>query len=300
MTNRYVIDRRTSVRRARIRKRRWRVFKRRIIPLGILLISLALFSGKENVKANDVYLIPNDDSLIEMEEVPAISFYIEEMVEEEDIIKNRITEFCKLYSFDDESTNKIYERLEEVSGSFTSLDDNMIPGVTFKGSDAHTDNIDLLLLMAVRCAKQAPAKLGLSYADLNIGDIYKSPYNDTLTIAYFANIIGIDPAYAYGVMIAETGLKEGLYITNNNPGNIKFSGKFASFDSISEGIVETILELYKFKCRGLDTYEKLAESRLYDESGYDSPWYNNATAAYKEALLNFDELFVISDQGLKY
>ena len=225
--------------------------------------------------------------------------------EEFNEISNRVEDlmyFCNVYQVD---FSRVYNRLKELTNNFTSEDyvfNHHIRGVTCKGEEVFADSERELLLFYVRCCKQAPESVGLDPEGLYVNNEFENTRNYYEDIYYCSNLIGVDPCLVYGICMSESGFDSNIFNTNNNPAGLKDpeGDGFWRFDTPTEGIYETCMEIRKYNHNGLNTIEDIG--RTYcpvndraDINGLNRNWIGNVTDNTNYAREHFNELFGVAD-----
>ena len=225
--------------------------------------------------------------------------------EEFDEISNRVEDlmyFCDIYQID---FNKVYNHLKDMTSNFRSDDyvfKHHIRGVTCKGEEVYANNETELLLLYARCCKQAPEKVGLDTDGLYIRKDFDNPRNYYEDIYYCSNLVGVDPCLVYGICMSESSFASEVFRLNNNPAGLKnITGDgFWIFDTPTEGIYETCLEIRKYNRNGKNTIEEIGKSYCpvddkEDIEGLNQNWVRNVTNNTNYAREHFNELFGVSE-----
>mgnify|MGYP006916023554 CR=1 FL=1 len=211
--------------------------------------------------------------------------------------------YCDIYQVD---FNRVYNHLKSITNNFTSedyLNNHHIKGVTCKGHEVYASSERELLLLYVRCCKQAPSNVGLSTEGLFINKDFEDSMNYYQNIRYCSDIFDVDPCLVYGIIMSESGLKSNLFLESNNPAGLRNPDNpegFWEFSTPQEGIVETCLEVRKFIQNGRTTIEEIG--KVYcpvggwdDPNGLNSNWVTNVTNNTQYAREHFNEVFDIEN-----
>lgn len=289
-----------------------------VIMFGsVILVSTGFIASKLSVKATPgIYessgILYEDPSVEDIrEELNELGVLVESdvdipdtsqvlLLDSIDIVSNRIDKlmyFCNVYQVD---FNMIYNRLKELTNDFTNkdyLDNHHIPNVTCKGEEVYAKNEEELLLYFVRCCKQLPNQMGLDNS-IYVSKDYDSTGNYYDDMYYCSRLVGVDPCLVYGIIMSESGLDSEMFQRQNNPAGLRNGNGFWTFDTKTEGIFETCLEVLKYNRKGMNTIEEISSSYAPvgskdDPNNLNALWVDNVTYNYQYAQEHFDTVFGI-------
>lgn len=247
-------------------------------------------SNIENITKEVTYYVKKtknrlniDESDIEFVEEKSLLNDFNEIEEtfEEKIIKK----YCNIYQVD---YYTVYDKLASLTDNFTSEEylNGTIPGITLKEEPVNFTNHETLLLVAVRCCKQTPEAVGLSF--ISVEDYYVTDETTLEQISYYSDLFQVDKQMTYAILKSECGFKSDFTSKTNNLASIKFEGKFATFDNDTQSIIELCTELYKYNKMGLYSIEEIAPSYAPLEDNNEN-WIPNVIDCYREAENIFSE-----------
>lgn len=194
-----------------------------------------------------------------------------------------ISKYCEVYGLDKEI---IYNKIKELTNNFTSEEyiNGYIPGITFKKEIAHSDSVEALMLMAVRCCKQIPNSVGLDnniYVENNIKEC-----NYIEQIKYYSDLLEVDANLVYAIMKSESNFDSDFANTTNNYSSLKNNdGTWMKFDNIEQNIIETCSELYKLNKDGKYTPEDIQPTYAPIEDDNEH-WLSNVKTIYEETQMS--------------
>jgi len=218
-----------------------------VIALGVVIImSLSSNITKTDSKDNTNYsqveeiamIVPEDTMATEIDNRIILSDREEER-------KEYIRELCDIYQINYDIT---YQRLAELTDDFNSEQYNSgyIDCVTCKGEEPVGKSEEETLLYAVRCIKQLPSQMGFtSVDDLYVISDYELDTDYNYQIDRYSKITGIRRELVYAICMSESSFKSQMFEELNNPAGLRYSTGWAKFDTATEGIIETILEIRK-------------------------------------------------------
>lgn len=250
-------------------------------------------------KAKDYYLYTDEGRL----EIASGRAFIDYDFDDSEFLANEIEEtyeekiikkYCAIYQVDYEI---VYKKIADLTDNFTSVEyiNGTIPGITLKKEPVNFANPETLLLAAVRCCKQTPAFLGLSCIDIE--DPYVTDENILDQISYYSELFQVDKKMVYAILRSECSFGSDFTDATNNLPSIKFDGKFAKFDNITQSIIELCTEIYKFNKQGLYTVDEIGPSYAPIEDNNEN-WIPNVKASYSEAERVFRENGVFANSKL--
>lgn len=247
-------------------------------------------------KARNYYLNTLEGSL-EMASGRAFIDYNEEekfQEKEETFEEKTIKKYCNIYHVD---YDVIYKKLALLTDNFTSEEylSGTIPNITLKKEPVNLTNPETLLLASVRCCKQTPEAVGLSF--VSVEDYYVTDETVLDQIIYYSNLFQVDKKMVYAILKSECGFGSDFTVISNNLASIKFNGKFAIFDNATQSIIELCAELYKYNKQGLYTPSEIGPIYAPIEDGNEN-WIPNVTECYKEAEGVFKENEVFASNKL--
>lgn len=215
-----------------------------------------------------------------------------------------IMKYCAIYQVD---YNRVYNKLAELTNSFTSEEylNGTIPSIRFKSEQIEFTNKETLLAMAVRCCAQLPETVGLDDS-IKIETEFISHMSIFEQITVYSELFGLDRRIVYSVLRAENSFGSDLTDRTNNFGSLKIDDSFASYDNVSQGILEACAEIYKFRhryeitatgeefLRQLQPYYAPTKDVPEDEALLNENWLNNAIWSYREV----NSLNIFNDETL--
>lgn len=247
-------------------------------------------------KAHDYYL-NTEEGCLEMASAKAFIAYNEEekfQEKEETFEEKTIKKYCNIYHVD---YDIVYKKLAELTDSFTSEEylSGTIPKITLKGECVNFLNPETLLLVAVRCCKQTPEAVDLSF--VSIEDYYVTDETILDQISYYSDLFQVDKKMTYAILKSECSFESDFTSKTNNLASIKFEGEFATFDNDTQSIIELCTELYKYNKMGLYSIEEIAPYYAPLEDNNEN-WIPSVIDCYKEAENIFSENAVLASNKL--
>lgn len=215
--------------------------------------------------------------------------------EENHVEKEYIRKYCDIYHLDFE---QVYNKIVELTENFQSheyLNELSLDGVTCKGEQVYAKTPEELMLYTVRMIKFSPGRFGLNGEDI-LKEGYESNTDYTHQLAYYANILGVDPALAYGIIRSETNWNSPMFNSINNPAGLKLNGDWWEFATKEAGFIELMLEILKYNRMGAYSIEEISTIHcpLDDPEDYNNVnhyWVDNVTEWTNYATEHYEELF---------
>lgn len=224
----------------------------------------------------------------------------EENVDALAIEKELIKKYCDVYSV---NYDAVYNKICQLTNNFTSIDylSGTIPGVTCKGVQVQSDDREKLLLLTVRIMKQKPEDFDFTLAQISIPvkhpklgienatsrEVVVDEYHEK--IAHYAKIFNLDKCMIHGIVQCETGYSSKRFVEDHNPAGLCMDGKFRTFDSDEEGLIELCTELDKYRSKGCTTIAEIGSIHC-PGSDYQA-WVDLVTECTEYARSQEDEMF---------
>lgn len=215
---------------------------------------------------------------------------VEEKPEQEISIEQQlIEEFSHAYNINSEIAYKI---AKEKTNNFTDpeyLKTNNIKGTTFGGVEKTYQTKEQGLLLFIRNLAQIPSTFGVTKEEITNNSNYSSAETYENMTKRYSEIMGMDPALNLAIMYNESAIfKSDMFLYMNNPGGLKNGDYFWNFNTKEEGIIETVVTIYRLFYGKNYTIEKMGS--IYCPEG-TSEWINDVSYFYNEINNNPNNYF---------
>lgn len=245
---------------------------------------------EENVSIKET----NESEMVEEKNVTIVPIVIieePEIIVEEQISPEQqlIEEFCNAYNINSEIAYKI---AIDKTNNFTDdeyLKTFNVKGTKLGGIERSYQTKEQGLLLFVRNLAQIPSTFGVTKEEIMNENIYENPNTYENITKRYSEIMGMDPSLVLAIMYNESAIfKSDMFLYMNNPGGLKNGNYFWNFKSKEEGIIETVITIYKlFYGKNYSIGEM---GSIYCPEGTNE-WINDVSYFYNQINNNPNEYF---------
>lgn len=264
---------------------------KRKLKFGTLLLTtgiVLLFSNKVEAKEKDFpkneigILIDNTliDQLEEKKEQIKKEYELKKKKEQKiDVALQYIDKYCNVYNLD---TYKVEYTIGENTNLFS---DNIL--------NKDEKELEREILDLIRDIKLNPDNYSIS-----IEDIADERYSKTKTIKeiveHYSDLYNVDSNLILAIECFESGYyKCDIASKKNNPGSLRGSGDFYSYENIEQGIIAHIVILKRnYIDEGLDTPDKMQHKYCPDGSA----WAKNVNYIYNQLIEDKNSIILYDEQ----